>query len=78
MKRWKSSRKLVGDRLLDEQARSGEADLAGVVVLPGRLAGRCFEVGVGEDEQRPLAAELTGERDDVPSCSGADVHGRLG
>ena len=66
------------DRFLDEQARPREADLAGVVVLAGRLPGRCLEVGVGEDEERPLAAELTGERHDVPRRRRADVHGGLG
>ena len=60
--------------LLDEQARAREADLAGVVVLARRLARGRLEVGVGEDEQRPLAAELAGERDDVAGRGGADVH----
>ena len=54
------------DRLLDEQARAGEADLTGVVVLAGRLPRRRLEVAVGEHEERALAAELGGERDEVP------------
>ena len=41
---------LVGDRLLDEQARAGEADLAGVVVLARGGAGGGLEIGVGEDD----------------------------
>ena len=68
----------LADALLHQQARAGEAHLAGVVVLPGGLARRRLEVGVGEDEQRPLAAELTRERDDVARGGGADVHRGLG
>ena len=67
----------AGDRLLDEQARAGEADLARVVVLAGRLARRCLEVAVGEDEERALAAELAGERDEVARGGDADRAGGL-
>ena len=49
---------LVRDRLLHEQAGAGEADLAGVVVLVGRGLDRRVEIGVGEDHERALAAEL--------------------
>ena len=38
-------------RLLDQDARAGEADLAGVVVLAGRLRGGRVEIGIGEDER---------------------------
>ena len=52
-------------RLLDEQARARHAVLAGVVVLErGLLRGR-VEVGVGEDEERALAAQLGRERDEI-------------
>ena len=56
---------LVGDGLLDEEARRGEADLARMVVLIGRLLDSCVEIGIGEDEERRLAAELEGDGDDV-------------
>ena len=56
---------LVSDGLLHKEARSGKADLACVVVLVGRLLDRSVEIGVGEDEERRLAAELEGDRDDV-------------
>ena len=69
---------LLGDRLLDEQARPGEAHLAGVVVLSRRLARSRLEVAVVEDEQRAFAAELAGERDDVLRRRDADVTRGLG
>src|SRR5581483_4184243 len=47
---------LVRHRLLDEQPRAREAHLPRVVVLPGRSPCRRLEVGVGEDDERPLAA----------------------
>ena len=68
----------VRDRLLDEEARPGEADLAGVVVLPGGLARSGLEVGVREDEQRPLPTQLAGERNDVSRGRRADVTRGLG
>ena len=46
----------------DQDARAGEADLAGVVVLAGGLGRGGVEVGVGEHQQRALAAELGRER----------------
>ena len=55
----------VGDRLLDQQPRARQAHLAGVVVLARRLARRGVQVGVGEHDQRALAAQLGRERDDV-------------
>src|SRR4029077_19824996 len=57
---------LVGNRLLDEQARAGEADLACVVVLARAGSGGGLEFGVGEDDERPLAAELGRERHQIP------------
>ena len=78
MKRSNELEEPVGDRLLDEEARAGQAHLARVVVLPGRLPRSRLEVGVGEDEQRALPAELARERDDVPRRGRADVHRRLG
>ena len=69
---------LLGDGLLHEDARTGEADLACVVELPGRLPRRRLEVAVVEHEQRPLAAELAGEGDDVLRGGDADMPGRLG
>ena len=63
----------LADRLLDEQPRAGEADLAGVVVLARGLLGGRVEVGVGEHDQRALAAELARERDEVAGGGHADV-----
>ena len=65
-------------RLLDEDPRAGEADLAGIVELARGLPRRGLEIAVVEHEQRPLAAELAGEGDDVPRRRDADVPGRLG
>ena len=48
----------LADRLLDEQPRAREADLAAVVVLARRLLRGRVDVGVGEHDQRALAAEL--------------------
>ena len=62
---WKRVEELVADGGLDEQPRAGEADLTRVVVLAGGLRGGGVEVGVGEHDQRSLAAELGGERHDV-------------
>lgn len=49
---------VVHDGLFYEQARAGETDLAGVVVLRDRGGHREVEVGVGEDQQWRLAAQL--------------------
>ena len=68
---------LVAHRRLDEQAGAGQADLPGVVVLPGGLHRRGVEVGVGEHDQRALAAELGRERHDVLGRRPPDVAGRL-
>ena len=68
----------VGDARLDQQARACEAHLAGVVVLPRGLTSGRFEVGVREDEERPLSSQLAGERNDVSRRRRADVHGGLG
>ncbi len=67
---------VVADRLLDEQPRAREAHLAGVVVLAGRLRGRGLEVGVGEHDQRPLAAQLGRERHEVRGRRRARSGGR--
>ena len=53
---------LVGDRVLDEEALHGRADLAAVVVSARDCARhRAVEVRVGADDHRVRAAEL--ERD---------------
>ena len=51
---------LVADQAVDNQPRTGVADLPGVAEdTGGDLLGRCFEVGrVGEDDVRRLAAAL--------------------
>ena len=69
---------LDGSGLLDEEARPRQAHLPGVIVLAGRLPGGCFDVGVCEHDQRPLAAELTGERDEVLRSGGRDRPACLG
>jgi hypothetical protein len=61
---WRRSRN-GSHRLLDQEPRAGEADLAGVVVLPGRLFRGRVEIGVPEDDERALAPELSGEGDDA-------------
>ena len=48
--RWNELEERLGHRVLDEEARPGEAHLAGVVVLARRLPRSRLEVGVGEDE----------------------------
>ena len=59
------SRNASRDAVLHEDPDGGEADLAGVVeLLDGQVDGE-VEVGVVEDEQRRLAAELEGHRRDV-------------
>ena len=60
------------------QARAGQADLSCVVVLPGGLLRRRVDVGVVEDDERVLAAELGREGDEVASGRDADVAGGLG
>ncbi len=47
---------LVRDRLLHEEPRAREADLARVVVLVRRRLDGALEVGVREDEERALPA----------------------
>ena len=56
----------------------GEAHLAAVVVLARRFRGCGVEVGVLEDDEGPLAAELGGERDQVLCCGDPDQTPRLG
>ena len=50
--------KVVGDRLGHQQPYGGQAHLTGVVELLDSEVGGEVEVGVVEDEQRRLAAEL--------------------
>src|SRR5436305_1239723 len=69
---------LVSDAFLHKQPRAGEAHLTGVVILPGRLARRRIDVGILENEERALAAQLARERHEVLGCRDADVTRRLG
>ena len=55
----------LGDRVLDQDPERAETHLAGVVELLDRQADGKIEVGVGEDDQRRLAAELERQRHDV-------------
>ncbi len=60
------------DRVLDEEPRPRQADLPRVVVLVhGLLHGR-VEVGVREDQEGCLAAELEGDRREVRAGRGGD------
>ena len=69
---------LVVERLLDEDARAGLAALAGGVVdRPRRARDRRFEVGVGEDDVRALAAELQGDALDRVRAEAHDLAARL-
>ena len=68
----------VAHALLHEQARAGQAHLAGVVVLAGRLGRGGVEVGVLEHDQRALATQLAGERHEVARRRDADLPGGLG
>ena len=68
----------AGDRLLHQQPGAGQTHLTGIVVLPGGLGGGGVDVGVREHDQRPLAAELGGERNDVGCGRRADRAARLG
>ena len=56
---------LVGDRVLDEDPERPQAHLPGVVELLDGQGDREVEVGVGEHDQRRLAAQLERQRDDV-------------
>ena len=56
----------------------GETHLAAVVVLARGFRGGGVEVGVLEDDEGALAAELGGERDQVPCCGDPDQTPRLG
>jgi hypothetical protein len=68
---------LVPHGRLDEEARPGEADLPGVVVLLDGLGHRGVQVGVGEDEHRRLAAEFEADRGQVLAGGGGhDPAGR--
>ena len=65
-------------RLVDQQPEGAEADLAGVVELLDGEVDRQVEVGVLEDQQRRLAAELEGQRHDVGRGRGRDRPRRSG
>ena len=69
---------LVVDRRLDEQSGPGEADLSGVVVHHRGPLYREVEVGVGEDDEGALAAELGREGHEVRGRGEADRPARLG
>ena len=56
---------LVGDAVLHQDPERAQADLAGVVELLDGQVHREVEVGVVEDQQRRLAAQLEGQRHDV-------------
>ena len=63
---------LVRDRALDDDPARGHADLALVQErAEGRCVDRVLEVGVGEDDQRVVAAELEHDPLELPA-------GRLG
>jgi hypothetical protein len=66
------------DALLHQQPGAGQTYLTGVVVLAGGLAGGGVEVGVLEDDQRSLAAQLAGERHQVSRRRHADPAGGVG
>ena len=53
------------DRGLDQHARAGQAHLARVVELRGDARRGVVEIGVGEHDERRLAAELEADRRDV-------------
>ena len=61
----KRAGELLGDRLVDQQPGAGQADLPGVVVLADRVADGQVQVGVGEHEQRGLAAQLERDRGEL-------------
>ena len=70
--------KVVDYRLLNEQTRARQADLAGVVVLQRSLGRRGVKIGVGEDNEGVLATELGGEGHDVLRAGAANVARGLG
>ncbi len=75
--RGQSLGELLRDRLVHEQARAGEADLAGVVVLLRRNLCCDAEVGVLHDDRRRLAAQLEGQgREVVGGRAGDGLGGR--
>ena len=63
---------LAGDLRVHEQPGPRQADLPRVVVHLRGAGSGVVEIGVGEHQQRPLAAELTGERDEVGRCGATD------
>ncbi len=55
----------VADALLDQDARAGEADLAGIVELADRRVDRKLEIAIGKDDEGRFAAEFEGERHQI-------------
>ena len=63
---------LIVDRVLDEEPRARETHLPRVVELVHGLLHGGIEVGVREDQERRLAAELQGDRREVRAGRGGD------
>ena len=68
----------VADRVFNEESRARETDLARVVVHQRGLFDRDVEVGVGEDDERSLAAEFGREGHEVLGGRNADQPSGLG
>ena len=63
----------VGDGLLDQELGGGGADLAGIAEgAVGQVLDQPVEVGVGEDQDGVLAAELEHDRDRALGGHGHD------
>ena len=54
----KPFQELVSDRILNQQARPSQTNLARIVVLPGSTMSRSVEVCVVEHDERCLSAEF--------------------
>ena len=67
----------LADGLLHQDSGPRQAHLAAVVVLARGFRGGGVEVGVFEDDEGALAAELGGEGDQVPGCGDPDQAPRL-
>ena len=63
---------IAGDVRVHEEPGARQAHLAAVVVHLGRAGGRVVQVGVAEDQEWALAAELAREGHEVGGCSLAD------
>ena len=74
MRRTKASVNALGDRLGDVDPLGGDAQLAGVGEAgPDRALGRLLHVGVVQDQQRVLAAELQRAADQPLRALGGDL-----